>query len=27
VTGRGPEDLGAFCREMTTAFAPTGVLV
>jgi protease I len=27
VTSRGPDDLGAFCREMTTAFAPTGVLV
>jgi protease I len=27
VTGRGPEDLGPFCREMTAAFAPTGVLV
>jgi protease I len=27
VTGRGPQDLGPFCREMTEAFAPTGVLV
>ena len=27
VTSRGPEDLGAFCREFTTAFAPEGVLV
>jgi protease I len=27
VTSRKPDDLGAFCREMVTAFAPAGVLV
>jgi protease I len=27
VTSRGPDDLGVFCREMTAAFASTGVLV
>ncbi len=27
VTSRGPEDLGAFCRELTAAFAPAGLLV
>jgi protease I len=27
VTSRGPDDLGAFCRELTTAFSPTDVLV
>jgi protease I len=27
VTSRGPEDLAAFCREFTAAFAPEGVLV
>ena len=27
VTSRRPEDLDAFCRELTAAFAPAGVLV
>jgi protease I len=27
VTSRGPDDLGAFCREFTAAFSPTDVLV
>ena len=27
VTSRGPEDLDVFCRELTAAFAPAGVLV
>ena len=27
VTSRGPEDLGAFCRELVAAFTPTAVLV
>ena len=27
VTSRKPDDLDAFCREMTAAFAPAGVLV
>jgi protease I len=27
VTSRGPDDLDAFCREMTAAFVPTGALV
>ena len=27
VTSRKPEDLGAFCRELITAFAPSGLLV